>query len=422
MKKYIKFLAVFVLILAIFFVISKAKSDVKPYYTGEAINFQNKIIFGTANMGVLEIFQLENSRIIKKNVIKSDDDKYADFSDLIFNIENNRLYIYATNGRYLYKYDATYLDSLKLIKKIKDNSWDWFYSLSKTNNRIVTIGTKGLKLWNYNPDIVNSYEIYSTQSKNIGVSDNVDFIYRLNEDNFQVIDGLRRNVVASANIDIKDDHIRNMYNDEVNGGVFVVSDTALKRILFDGSYFEFRHTSDYGYDVDGVDGSEYVYFSDGIGVVKIREADMAPIDWIYTSQLGNGNGWAMGLRVVPHSYGEVVIVFNGSNILALDNNLNLIDYHQAREGEMIMVDPLSLRADKYWGWAGSYVYVYGKGFGFNEEVEVEFINSRYEALSDKDGSFSIRITVPNANPGKYDIKATGFISKKTYSVSYEVVK
>ncbi|MCK4539562.1 hypothetical protein KAU09_00225 [Candidatus Parcubacteria bacterium] len=422
MKKYIKFLAVFVLILAVFFVIPKAKSDIKPYYAGEAINFQNKIIFGTANMGVLEIFQLENGQIIKKSVIKSDDDRYINFSDLIFNIENNRLYIYATNGRYLYKYDATYLDSLKLIKKIKDNSWDWFHALSKTNNRIVTIGTQGLKLWNYDPDIINSYDIHSTQSKNIGVSNGADFIYKLNEDKFQVIDGLFRNVVAETNIAIKDDHIRHMYNDEVNGGIFVVDDSTLKRILFDGSYFEFRHISDYGYDVDGVDGSEYVYFSDGIGVVKIREADMAPVDWIYTSQLGDGNGWAMGLRVVPHQYGEVIIVFNGSNILALDNNLNLIAYHQAQESEMIIVDPLSLRVDKYWGWGGSYVYVYGKGFGFNEEVEVKFVNERYEALTNKDGSFSIRITVPHKKCGKYDIKATGLVSEKTYSVSYEIVR
>ncbi|MCK5511136.1 hypothetical protein KAI65_06415 [Candidatus Parcubacteria bacterium] len=422
MKKYIKFSAFFILILAIFFVIPKAKSDIKPYYTGEAINFQNKIIFGTANMGVLEIFQLENGQIIKKNVIKSDDDKYANFSDLIFNIESNRLYIYATNGRYLYKYDATYLDSLKLIKKIKDNSWDWFYSLSKINNRIVTIGTQGVKLWNYNSDIINSYKIYSTQSENIGVSRNADFIYKIDENRFQVIDGLFRNVVTDARITIKDDHIRRMYNDEINGGIFVVDDSALKRIFFDGSYSEFRHISDYGYDVDGINGREYVYFSDGIGVVKIRKGDMAPVDWVYTSGLGSGNGWAMGLRVVPHIYGEVIIVFNGGNILALDNNLDLIDYHQAQEGEMIMVDPLSLRADKYWGRTGSYVYVYGKGFSFNEEVEVKFLNERYEALTNKDGSFSIRITVPNTKPGKYDIKTTGLISEKTYSFSYEIVR
>ena len=422
MKKYIKFSAFFILILAVFFIIPKAKSDVKPYYTGEAINFQNKIIFGTANMGVLEIFQLENGRIIKKNVIKSDDDKYNNFFDLIFNIESNHLYIYATNGRYLYKYDATYLDSLKLVKKIKDNSWDWFYSLSKIDNRIVTIGDKGLKLWNYDSDIINSYEIYSTQSENIGVSNGADFIYKLDKDRFQVIDGLFRNVVTNVSIVIKDDHIRRMYNDEVDGGIFVVDDSALKRIFFDGSYSEFRHISDYGYDVDGIDGSEYVYFSDGIGVVRIREADMSPVDWVYTSGLGNGNGWAMGLRVVPHQYGEVVIVFNGSNILALDSNLSLIDYHEAQEGEMVMVDPLSLRADKYWGFGGTYVYVYGKGFGFNEEVKVEFINERYEVLTNKDGSFSSRITVPDAKPGKYDIKATGFISEKTYSVSYEIVR
>ena len=61
-----------------------------------------------------------------------------------------------------------------------------------------------------------------------------------------------------------------MYNDEINGGIFAVDDYSLKRIFFNGSTVEFQHTSDYGYDVDGIDDDHELLWTDQNGDRGVR--------------------------------------------------------------------------------------------------------------------------------------------------------
>lgn len=417
-----KLITLFIIIVAILVFIPKAKSNVKPYYSGEAIGYNGRVIIGTVNMGIFELFELEQAGIIKKSLVRSDESEFQNFSDLVFSNEEGRLYAYVTNGRYLYKYDASDTSSLRLVQKVKDNGWDWFQALSKNNLGIITAGTKGLKQWNKNTDITNSFPVFSTIADNIKVSKNSNFIYKIAENKFQIIDGLYRDVLTEVGLNCKDDHNRNIFIDEVSEEGYFVDDASLKRVFFDGTTYEFRHTSDYGYDVDGITGRGHVYFSDGIGVVKIRKSDMAPIDWAYTTGLGAGNGWAMGLRVVEDSYGEVVIVFNASSILALDADLNLIAYHQSSPSDSIVVEPLGLRTDRYLNARDSYADIYGTGFGINEEVEIRLEKNIWKVRTENNGSFTAHIMVPyDIRPGTHDIKATGLVSGLTYSVSFEVI-
>ena len=78
-------------------------------------------------------------------------------------------------------------------------------------------------------------------------------------------------------------------------------------------------------------GNEYLYFSNGLGVVKLNKADMRILDSQVTGGIAGDQGWAMGLKVAANSTGDKVVVFNNSSILVLDDNLNKIAYSRAGE-------------------------------------------------------------------------------------------
>lgn len=415
-----KIIVVFVLVLAIFLLIPGAKSTIKPYFSGEAIIYNNQTIFGTVNTGALEIFKLADNRIYKTNIIPSDDRKYPEFFDLLFSTENGRLYIYTINGKYLYKFDISNDSNVELIKKLKDNSNDYFYGLTKTGDSIVTIGTRGVKLWNKDLEVTNSYDIHSSFAKNIKISQSGSYIFDIVKNTLKIYDGFYRDVVNEVGLNTIEDHVRNLYNDTVEGTLYVVDDSALKKIYFDGNINEFKHISNLGYDVDGLAGRDFVYFSDGVGIVKIRKSDMSASNWLFTTELGGGNGWAMGLRVVGGQYGDRVIVFNGSSILALDQDLNLIDYYAARESEYIKPEPLSLTLNTNRGWVGDEIIVRGAGFGFNEEIEIQFGKDKWSATTNQNGQFIATMQIPEIRKGIRDVRAIGQTSNLTYSTTIEV--
>jgi len=410
----------FTLILAGFLLIPGAKSTIKPYYTGEVINYNNQIIIGTVNTGAMEIFKLQGNTIYKTNVIQSDDGEYPEFFDLLFSDENGKLYVYAVTGKYLYKYDISNESGIELVKKLKDNSGDNFYGLSKTEDFIVTMGSRGVKLWNKDLQVTNSYDVHSTFAKNIKVSRSGSYIFNIVKDDLKIIDGFYRDVVRETGLRISEDHVRNLYNDTIEGTLYVVDDGSLKKINFDGYVQEFKHISNLGYDADGLEGRDYMYFSDGVGVVKMRKSDLKPTDWLFTTQIGSGNGWAMGLRTLSGQYGDVVIVFNGSSILALDQDLEVIDYYEASESEYAAPDPLTLTLNSNYGRAGDTIIVNGSGFGFNEEIEVRFGKDKWITSSNQNGQFIATIKVPDIGNGIKDIKATGQISGLTFSTTFEV--
>ena len=60
----------------------------KLYYSGEVINYNGKIVLGTVNKGVLELFKLQNNIIYKTNVIQSDNAEYPEIFDLLFSKED----------------------------------------------------------------------------------------------------------------------------------------------------------------------------------------------------------------------------------------------------------------------------------------------------------------------------------------------
>lgn len=423
MKKII-FIVFISLVSVAFIQIPGAKTTTQPYYSGEAISFRGDVIIGTVNTGALELFKLENNNISKVNLIQSPESKYPKFYDLAFQKKNGRAYLYLTNGRYLYEYDVSDPRNLRLVDKLKDNSWDFFVNISNFGDKIATVGTNGLKVWNSENKVINSFKVHYTTPDNIRLTNNGNFIYKIYGNKFRIIDSFYREISQELALNISDEHIRNPYFDDATGAFFAVDDDYLNKIYLDGRVEKFKHTSNLAYDVDGLNNSEYIYFSDGVGIVKSRKSDLNPVDWRYTQGDGGGSGWAMGLRVVNTINGDNIIVFNGSSIIAYDHNLDPIASYGASEKEYFEAEPPIIKADRYRAFSGQEIYIYGQNFGNDELIEIEFNGERWQARTNNKGVFSARIIVPEVRYShkNYDIKATGMTSDLSCSVSFTVLE
>ena len=130
------------------------------------------------------------------------------------------------------------------------------------------------------------------------------------------------------------------------------------------------------------------------------------------------------MNVVADDAGDKIVVFNGSNILVLDQNMNTIATYMSTEKETRPSEPLSLSLDKSAALPGAQVAISGTGFGLNETLKIEFNKVLVaEVQADESGSFDTTITTPTLTvigPLNTDIKVTGKTSGLTYSTSFRI--
>ncbi len=413
-------------IIAVAVMTMPAKSRTKSYNYGDAVNFQGRLIIGTTNTGEGEIFELINGHLTRQSHFKAIWDRYSrndEFFDIAFKIEQGRLYAYLVDGRRLYKYDVTDTANPKLVRSEPDNSWDWKMGVGVVGDKVFTTGPSMVKVWTSGLVIVDSFKLKSLRQGNISFSPGGDYIFQVEGDRLSVFDTNTRQVVADKEIVATSDHNRVIYNDPTTSSIYLVDGEALKKIDISGHVQDiFYHTSDNGYDVAGIPGRSYVYFSDGIGVVKARMSDLEPIDWAYTTGIAVPNGWAIGLKAVADGAGDRVVVFNNSSILVLDENLGLIDFYRSVAEETGPQEMLALTLDKDRAAPGSMVAVTGQGFGENEELVINFAGAKTAAKADNKGRFMKIISVPDVNktPVVADIKVTGESTGLTYSISFNI--
>ncbi len=425
MKK-IKFAAFICLSFILMFVVWQgAESRTKVYYSGEAVSFNNKLVFATVNTGSLELFTLEGEKIVRTALFKPRFIRLpkgsTNFHDLQFDINNGKLYLYLINGTYLYKYDISNLYSPRLVEKIRDNAWDWFLQLDKIDNNLVTIGTKEIKYWNNNLQVINSFKVNYQKPENVSFSSRGDLIFSLIDNTIEIFDTEKREVVNKIWFSSKGESIKGIYSDFLKNEIYITDDQALKVFNLDGVELRrFNHTSDYGYDVESSSVSNSVYFSDGIGIVKNDKNSLKAIDWVYTTNIGSNNSWSMDIEVVGDGSGDKIVVFNNSEILVMDNDLEIIDYFKASEIDQSPIESLYLKTDRNNGFAGDYLTISGGGFEMNEEIEIKMGKEKWLTSTDSNGRFKRTITIINIKPQMTDIKVDGKRSKLSYSIGFKI--
>lgn len=403
----------------------------KAYYSGEAINYNGQVYVGTTNTGSFELLALDNGELYKKLTISSYDRESDEFYDCELFEEADRLYVHLVNGRYLYKYDITDPMTPELVKKIKDNSWDWFIRIKRIDGKLSTIGSKQIKIWNDDYQVVNSYDVSDESLKNgdhpgnITFSNNGDYFISAKKGKVSIYDSNNRASVAEFNIAAVDNK-RDMVNDAQNSLIYLVDDESLKAIDFQGDVVdEFIHNSHVGYNVVESNDPGYLYFSDGIGVVKVKRSDLEPVDWQYSTNMSNVSGsWSMGIDpVLGNDNEEYLVVFNGSNISILNGDMEVVDDYEAVEEDNGPIEPLFIGLDKHRAPAGSQISVRTGGFIPGEKLEIT-IDERiasYDIKSNDLGRATAILDVPpTAKAQRTYVKVVGQESGLSYSTSFEI--
>lgn len=428
--KKILIIAVFLLLFSLVFTFAFPGDNTQAdpyvtYYSGEVFSYKDKLVVGTVNAGLAEIFIMEDGNLQKVSQILPAEDK--EFKDLIFNQAQGDLYLYLVDGRHLYQYNISEIQEPILVEKVSDNTWDWFSGLDRKGEYILTLGTKGTKIWNQDLKNISSYLFPKNKYPyNLSLASKGEYVFSLDKEGAKVYNPVSGDEVAHRGFEFQGDHFRKSYYDS-KYGLYVVDDNSLGRYWINSSLgvlnkrAEFKHISEHGYDVDGLENSEYVYFSDGIGVVKADKYTLDPVDWIFTSGIGRPGSWAQGLEVVKVGEEEMVVVFNLHNILVLNSNLEIIDYYNSEELSVSKKEDLHLDLNKGKVSAGEAVTLSGGGFGDQEKIIIKYLEEELEIWADSGGAFSQSLMIsPETQPSNISITAEGESSDLKRSISLKI--
>ncbi len=400
----------------------------QPYYSGDAVNYRGQIIFASANTGYLEIFKLNGSDV--DILVKAKDydprfNSYNDYSDVKFVVENGHLYVYAISKYTVFKYDFSEMNSLNLVNKVTNNYWEWYNQIEKLGDSLALVSDKGVKIINSNLDVIDSYAFTGVDSYSIASNGSNGSIIGIGDSKIKVYDRASRAVSKEIALNFNSGNKNHKaYLDVLNNDIYAVDDYYAKK--FDAATGQllasYKHLDASGYDMASSAGNDYVYFSNGLGVVKLNKDTFKVADFAYTSQIAGPQGWAMGLKLVNTDNGDVLVVFNGSNIVLLNSRLDKIASVKAIESaDDKPQESLYLNLDHASATVGGTVNLNGGGFWANDKLQILVGNTEIKTITaDKNGRFDTSLAIPDVKKEKQDIKVNGLDSGLTYSISFEV--
>lgn len=426
--KRIALIALMAIILTPLVFINSGNTKVQPYYSGDAINYRGQVIFGTANSGYLEIFKLNGNDV--EVLVKTKDhnptfNSYNDYSDVKFVTENGSLYVYATSQYTVFKYDFSELNSLKLVSKVKNTYWEWYNQIEKLGDSLVLVSDKGVKVINKDLDVIDSYSFTGVESYSIVSNGDNNKILGIGDSKINIFDRSSRKVSKEIALNFTSDgNNHKAYLDTLNNNIYAIDDYYAKK--FDATTGEllasYRHLDTAGYDMESSAGNDYVYFSNGLGVVKMNKADFTVADSVETSMIAGPQGWAMGLKLVNTDEGDVLVVFNNSNIVLLNSKLaKIASVKSVETTDEQPLEKLALNIDHTSATVGGTVNLIGVGFWANDKLQILVGETEIKTITaDKNGRFDASLVIPEVKKQKQDIKVNGLNSGLTYSISFEV--
>jgi hypothetical protein len=81
--------------------------------------------------------------------------------------------------------------------------------------------------------------------------------------------------------------------DAYDNNIYFADDRSVKKVSLKGELKgSFEHLGYPGYDVSS-SGNEYLYFANGLGVVKIQKSNMSVVTSRRTGKISVAEGWAM---------------------------------------------------------------------------------------------------------------------------------
>jgi len=432
MKKKL-FVTGLIMIIFSFVFISGIKGESGLPYKIDALYYQGKVYLATISSGAAELYEIDNTKITKVATVSAIAGDYGcqGFIDAVINIEPRGLFLFLTDGQYIYKYDVNDPANPTIFKKSKDSLNSKFIGLGKIDNKIYSVSNQGIKIWNDDMQVFYDANFNNAFSHNIKFSKQGNFVFNVNRNQLEIYEAYSQKLVSSINIEANDNHQRNIYNDATDGTIYFVDDAAVKQVDFSGKVIKsFKHTSTQGYDIAYTPGDDHLYFSDGIGIVKLNKSDLKPLSWVYTKDFSGPNGWATGLKVVRDNYGEKIFVVDNNEIIILNQDFKKVGSINIDKDNKVcfIAESLSLTLDINHALAGSEVRLSGRGYSPGENLSIYLANKKISSVyADNIGRYAKTIIIPsyNANtlefkPGKADIKVVGDSSGRTYSTNFQI--
>ncbi len=446
MKKLLVFIVLLFGVVAL--TIAPAKTKIKSYYSGDAINYNNRLVVASTNSESLELFVLEANnlkRVINLRPFDKRFNKDSSFYDVKLNIEDNRLYAYTISGFSIYKYDISNLREAVLIKESTNTYWEWYDRIDKFGDNIVTFSSKGIKIFNNNLEIIDSHNLVNDIPYNISLAANFILNPNEKENKIDLYDSGHREVIKSLNVNFYGaKNNRSTYYDPADQSIYFADDLSVKKIGLDGSLkARFEHIGYPGYDVDS-SGNNHLYFANGLGIVKLNKADMSVLNSRRTGNITVNDGWAMGLKVVSVSGSDKVVLFNNSSLIVMNSNLEILGYFIAGlDDKKAAKENLFLNLNSASVDSGTQFQLSGGGFFPEEELVIDFYNTEKNIKADREGRFKITLNSPELSDSsssnrvfiqsensdglkikniseRSDIKVSGESSSFSYSISLEI--
>jgi len=404
--------------------IQPAETKNVDYYSGDTIYHNNSLYITSSNSGFLEVFKVSNNSLDKIDSVKANNERFntkEDFNSSVFKVINGQLYVYGVSKYSLYRYKVN-TNNISLDHKLKNNIWEWYNRVDVFGDYLVTISPKGVKEWNNDMQVVNAYDVFNDYSYNIDSATSKHYIFNQIGSKLKVYDKTSRSYISEITLNYKKDENRQVYFNSVTDKIYIIDDFYTKKYsLFGDLENSFRHLDHSGYDVKSI-GNEFIYFSNGMGVVKLNASDMSLVNSKVTTYISEPGGWAMGLEVVSTSSGEKIVLFNNSNITVLDHNLNKVASIKAGTNDKPeIVESLFLRLDRPSAASNAKVQLSGGGFSANEKLEIDFKKNKHSVITNNLGRFEIILTVPEVSKTeKTDIRVEGAESGLHYSISFNI--
>lgn len=417
--------------IAIFSIVSVSRSNYKAYYSGDAVNYQGNLLIASTDNGSLEVFKLNGSvleRALKFKAPNSPLDKTEDFSSVKLNVENGRLFAYATSAYTLYKYDISNLSNPVLYAKQKNTYYEWYKRVDKFGSYIVTVSDKNVRLWKTDSntlDTVDSFKIENDVASSVRFDAAGRYIITINSDDIvRIFDTNSRKTISSFPVNYRaTDNQRKTYFDPVAKELYVFDDYYLKRFDLNGNLLaSHSNSSNKGYAVEPTGDNNYIYAVNGDSIMKLSKEDFSGLK--ISASRATSNGFAMGLKYVDVNGNNDIVVFNGGGIAVLNSSLRKVASIQASEvaDQPEVKEALALSFDHYVATPGATVTLSGAGYLPNEDLKINFGGTVTQIKADRNGRFKQLLTVPDSNSKNIDAKVDGLTSKLTYSTSFKVSK
>jgi len=426
MKKLLILLIAGVTAASLFLISSPAESRLASYYSGDAIAYKNQVYVATTNTGSLEIFKLSGAdlvSIVDQSVYRPTFNTYDDFFDVKFNEESGRLYVYAVSHYTVFKYELSG-DKLSLVNESKNTYWEWYNRVDIFGDDLVIISAKGIKIINKDLEFINSYDFNNLAAPYNLSSDNSRFFLSMSEasGSLEIYDRETNKIIKQIPLNFKHKQGNRRAYQDAAGYVYAVDDIYAKKFDVAGNLLgSFKHLDYQGFDIKASAYTNDVYFSNGVGVVKLNK-DMELKDYAWATNLGGQGSWSMGLKLV-YNNGDKIIIFNNSNIVVLNDKLDTIASVNAQKtAREYPSENLFLNVDKYRATVNADLALSGGGFLPKEDLVISFADKKLnvKATTDHRGRFSVVIKVPESKLGSQDIKVSGVKSQLHYSTSFLV--